>query len=71
MAYGTVCTVQISANWNWKLLTDERKKELMHWTRTPYRKAEEGFLQVLQKGNLIEKPSEKTVKGIIRLRLAS
>lgn len=34
-----------------------------------FRKASEGFLQVLQRGKVIEHPSESTVKGIIRLRL--
>ena len=39
--------------------------------RIAYRKAKEGFLQVFQRGSLIENPSESTVKGIIRLRLAT
>ena len=57
--------------YDWQKLDTERKKELMLLTRgIAYRKAKEGFLHVLQRGRLVENPSESTVKGIIRLRLA-
>jgi Protein of unknown function (DUF3253) len=53
----------------WKTLDTERKKELMVKTRTvAYRRAREGFLEVLQKGEVISNPSEDTVRGPIRLR---
>ena len=35
-----------------------------------YRKAKGGFLHVLQRGSVIENPSDAIVKGIIRLQLA-
>lgn len=38
--------------------------------RIAYRKAKGGFLHVLQRGSVLENPSEATVKGIIRLQLA-
>jgi Protein of unknown function (DUF3253) len=44
-------------------LDTERKKELMVKTRTvAYRRAREGFLEVLQKGEVISNPSEDTVR---------
>ena len=57
--------------YDWKSLSAKRKKDLMVLTRRiAYRKAKGGFLHVLQRGSVIENPSEATVKGIIRLQLA-
>ena len=51
--------------------TNEEKSNLMIRTRQiAYEKSRVGFLHVLQKGNIIENPTEDSVKGPIRLRLA-
>jgi hypothetical protein len=55
---------------NWKCLSQERKKELMIKTRAvAYRRAKEDFLEVLQKGKVVADLCEDTVRGPIRLRM--
>ena len=58
--------------YSWKSLTKERKCELMDQTRQiAYEKAAMGFLYILQKGKVVPNPTKETVKGPIRLRLAT
>jgi hypothetical protein len=53
-------------------LATERKQALMQKTRSvAFRMAQEKFLEILQKGQLISIENFEKIKGPIRLRLSS